>query len=77
MAVATQVAFRTVDGIWVRRAESAGAIDPPVIVSAALENELPRPAKCLPEINVPVLIIAGHRDRFVSLIKAEFLDDPV
>lgn len=77
MAVATQVAFRTVDGVRIRCAESAGAIDPPVIVGAAMENELPQPAECLPEINVPVLISAGHRDRLVPLIKAGFLDDPV
>jgi hypothetical protein len=47
MAVATQVAFRTVDGVRIRCAESAGAIDPPVIVGAALENEFPsRPSVC-------------------------------
>ena len=38
-------------------------------------NELPRLAERLPEINAPVLIIAGRRDRVVPLSNAEFLDE--
>jgi pimeloyl-ACP methyl ester carboxylesterase len=37
-------------------------------------EELPELAELLPEIEAPVLIIAGRRDRVVPLANAEFLD---
>jgi len=41
----------------------------------AYSNELPQLAERLPEINAPVLIIAGRRDRVVPLMNAGFLDE--
>jgi pimeloyl-ACP methyl ester carboxylesterase len=41
----------------------------------AYPNELPQLVERLAEINAPVLIIAGRRDRVVPLINAEFLDE--
>ena len=41
-------------------------------LASAYSNELPQLAECLPEINAPVLIIAGRRDRVVPLASAEF-----
>jgi pimeloyl-ACP methyl ester carboxylesterase len=41
----------------------------------AYPKELPRLAERLPEINAPVLIIAGRRDRVVPLSNAGFLDE--
>jgi pimeloyl-ACP methyl ester carboxylesterase len=41
----------------------------------AYPDELPQLAGRLPEINAPVLIIAGRRDRVVPLVNAEFLDE--
>jgi pimeloyl-ACP methyl ester carboxylesterase len=38
-------------------------------------DELPKLAQRLPEIETPVQIIAGRRDRVVPLANAEFLDD--
>ena len=38
-------------------------------------DELPELAECLPEIETPVRIIAGRRDRVVPLANAEFLDE--
>jgi pimeloyl-ACP methyl ester carboxylesterase len=38
-------------------------------------DELPKLARRLPEIETPVQIIAGRRDRVVPLANAEFLDD--
>jgi pimeloyl-ACP methyl ester carboxylesterase len=40
-------------------------------------DELPRLARLLPEIDTPVLIIAGRRDRAVPVANAEFLDERV
>ncbi|MGD0923882.1 MAG: alpha/beta hydrolase [Streptosporangiaceae bacterium] len=40
----------------------------------AYPGELPQLAERLPEINTPVLIIEGRRDRVVPLSNAEFLD---
>jgi pimeloyl-ACP methyl ester carboxylesterase len=37
-------------------------------------DELPKLAQLLPEIETPVQIIAGRRDRAVPLVNAEFLD---
>ncbi|MGZ4588132.1 MAG: alpha/beta fold hydrolase [Mycobacteriaceae bacterium] len=50
------------------------AIDPRAI-ARAYPNELPQLADHLPEINAPVLIMAGRRDRVVPLASAEFLDE--
>ena len=41
----------------------------------AYPKELPQLAERLPGISVPVLIIAGRRDRVVPLSNAEFLDE--
>jgi pimeloyl-ACP methyl ester carboxylesterase len=38
------------------------------------QEELPKLAQLLPEIETPVQIIAGRRDRAVPLVNAEFLD---
>jgi pimeloyl-ACP methyl ester carboxylesterase len=38
-------------------------------------EELPQLARLLPEIETPVLIIAGLRDRVVPLANAQFLDE--
>ena len=43
----------------------------------AYPNELPQLAERLPEINPPVLIVAGGGDRVVQLGNAEFLDEPL
>jgi len=41
----------------------------------AYPRELPKLAERLPEIEAPVLIIAGRRDRVVPLANAEFLEE--
>ena len=38
-------------------------------------DELPKLAERLPEIEAPVLVIAGRRDRVVPLVNAEFLEE--
>jgi pimeloyl-ACP methyl ester carboxylesterase len=40
-------------------------------------EELPELARQLPDVKVPVMIIAGSRDRVVPLSNAQFLDDRV
>jgi pimeloyl-ACP methyl ester carboxylesterase len=54
---------------------AGGRLVEPMRYARAYPDELPELAARLPEIDTPVLIIAGRRDRVVPLRNAEFLDE--
>jgi hypothetical protein len=79
MTETMRVGFRTLHGATICYAESSGPSEQSLLL---LTSPWPESvyafvglAQRMPEVETPVQIIAGRRDRVVPLANAEFLDD--